>query len=73
MGQKQTPRARLASLLIGRPVLTVIEELRADGRSWPFIAAHIRDATDGEIDVTWQAVQQWARLARTDEALDNTA
>lgn len=59
--RRQTPRMRLASLLMGRNVLDLIEEYRANGATWQEIRQAIRDATNGEIDVTWQAVQSWAR------------
>lgn len=61
MTPRQTPRMRLTSLLIGRDVQDLIEEMRANGATWPAIRDAIRDATDGEIDLTRQAVQQWAR------------
>ncbi|MGZ4663738.1 MAG: hypothetical protein ACXV5Q_01460 [Frankiaceae bacterium] len=66
MGNRRTPRQRLASLLIGRDVNDVIAEMRANGDTWPVVAQHIKDATDGEIDVTWQAVQQWHGWAQQD-------
>ncbi len=58
---RQTPRMRLASLLIGRPVLDLIDEMRASEATWPQIRQEIADLTHGEISVTWQAVQSWAR------------
>lgn len=64
------PRQRLADVLLGRPVLDVIAEARAAGISWPQIRDLIRDSTDGEIDVTWQAIQQWHRTATRTEAGD---
>lgn len=57
------PRQRLADVLLGRPVLDYIAEYRADGKSWPQIRDLLRDATDGEIDVSWQALQQWVGRA----------
>lgn len=63
-----TPRQRLADLLLGRPVLDFITERRANGSTWPQIRDELRDATDGEIDVTWQAVQQWGSQAEVDVA-----
>jgi hypothetical protein len=59
---------RLASILIGRPVLELIEEMRADSASWPVIRQAICDQTSGEVDVTWQAVQAWAREPRDKES-----
>lgn len=60
-----SPRQRLADLLLGRPVIDLIAEQRIDGKTWPQIRDAIADATQGEIDVTWQAIQQWARNAQT--------
>lgn len=45
---------------MGRNVLDFIEEHRANGKSWPEIAQAVKDATNGEVDVTRQAIQQWA-------------
>lgn len=58
---------RLASLLLKQPVAEYIAERRAEQMSWPAIRDALRDATDGEIDVSWQAVQQWA--GRADESV----
>lgn len=57
------PRQRLATLILGRDVLAFIAELRDDGRTWPEVRDRLRDATGGEIDVTFQALQQWTRPA----------
>lgn len=61
VAERQNPRIRLASLLIGRDVLDVIDEMRTDERTWPEIRQAIADLTSGEVDVTWQAIQAWAR------------
>lgn len=68
MAPKTPPRQRLASVLLGRDVLTVISEMRTNQQSWPAIRDFLRDATDGEIDVSWQAVQAWASQAGSDAA-----
>ena len=60
-----TPQARIASLILGRDVITLINELRADGKPWDEIRQHICDATNGEIDVTRQAIQGWHVMAQT--------
>ena len=59
---------RLASLLIGRPVLDLIAEMRANDATWPEVRQAIADQTSGEVDVTWQAVQAWAREPRDKES-----
>lgn len=56
----KTPRQRIADLLLGRPVEDFIAERRANADSWTSIAIALRDATDGEIDVTGEAIRQWA-------------
>lgn len=53
------PRQRLADLLLGRPVLEFINERRADDVSYRRIATDLRDATDGEIDVSDVTVRAW--------------
>lgn len=62
---RETPRMRLASLLLQRPVLDFIQEHRSGGKTWQQVALALRDATDGEIAVSWQAVQQWANRCAT--------
>jgi hypothetical protein len=56
---KPSPRQRLADLLLRRPVAGFIAERRADGASFAAIAEALRDATDGEIDVSDEAIRQW--------------
>lgn len=53
------PRQRLADLLLGRPVLDFIAERRANDDPYRRIAADLRDATDGEIDVSDVTVRAW--------------
>ena len=53
------PRQRLASLLLGRPVLDFIAERRANDDPYRRIAAELRDATSGEIDVSDVTVRAW--------------
>lgn len=52
---------RLASLILQQPVLTWIEQQRAQGATWPAVRDALHTATNGEIAVTWQAIQGWAR------------
>lgn len=73
MASTTPPRQRLADVLLGRPVLDLIAEMRAAGHSWPAIRDHLRDATDGEIDVTWQALQQWHNRANASAAPGDAA
>lgn len=62
---KPSPRQRLADLLLQRPVAEFIAERRAGGDSYSNIATALKDATDGEIDVTDEAVRQWHLAAQT--------
>ncbi len=53
------PRQRLATLILGRDVLEFIADHRDAGKTWPEVRDLLQSATDGEIDVTYQALQQW--------------
>lgn len=55
----ETPTQRLASLLLGSDVRGFIAEKRGEGRAWRFIARDLYDATDGQIDVTYETLRQW--------------
>lgn len=58
-----TPTQRLATLLLERDVREFIEEKRAEGRAWRFIARDLYDATNGQVDVTYETVRSWAAVA----------
>lgn len=73
MAHRTPPRQRLADVLLGRPALDFIAEHRADGKSWPQVRDLLRDATDGEIDVSWQAIQQWVSRAESIEQTGDAA
>jgi hypothetical protein len=62
------PRQRLADILLGRPVLDFISERRADDVSYRRIAADLRDATSGEIDVSDVTVRAWHLAAQDSES-----
>ena len=55
----ETPTQRLASLLLGQDVRLFIAERRTDKRAWRFIARDLYDATDGQVDVTYETLRQW--------------
>lgn len=57
----QTPNQRLASHLLGQPVVDWIRERRPHV-SWRLIARELYEATSGEIDITPQTVITWAGL-----------
>lgn len=56
---KPSARQRLADLLLGQPVADFIAERRTAGARWHVIAADLRAATDGEIDISGEAIRQW--------------
>lgn len=56
---EQTPTQRLASLLLGTDVRDFIAQKRAEGRPWRFVARDLYDATDGQVDVTYETLRQW--------------
>lgn len=58
-----TPTALLAEALLGCPITEWITARRRAGRSWRFVARDLADATDGQIDVTVQTLQNWMREA----------
>lgn len=55
----ETPKQRLASVLLGQPVAPWIRA-RRPGKSWRLIGAELREATKGEIDVPIQTLINWA-------------
>ena len=55
-----TPTQRLAGMILGKPVKDYIAERRALGRSWRLVARDLYDATNGQIDITYQAAKNWA-------------
>lgn len=61
------PQIRYANLLLGRPVLDFITERRANDLSYRRIALDLRDATDGEIDVSDVTIRAWAMRAQATE------
>lgn len=58
------PRQRLASLILGRPVMEFIAEHRANGASYRKVALALRDATDGEVDVSDITIRSWCIAAK---------
>ena len=54
---------RLASHLLGRDVREFIAERRGSGprhRAWRLVARDLYEATDGQIDVTYETLRSWA-------------
>jgi hypothetical protein len=56
----ETPTQRLATLLLGQPVRDWIAEQRENGRSWRTIANDLKARTNGQVDVTHEAIRGWA-------------
>ncbi len=65
MAANESPRQRVASLVLGRSVTAVIAEAREQGRTWPQIADQIRMQTGGEVGVTGEAIRLWHLAAQT--------
>jgi hypothetical protein len=66
---KRPPQQRYADLLLERPVEDFIAERRANDLSYRRIAADLRDATSGEIDVSDVTIRAW-HLRAPDQAED---
>lgn len=64
----ETPKQRLASLLLGTSVAPWIRTRRDNGTAWRLIGAELRDATKGEIDVPIQTLINWAEREQPAEA-----
>lgn len=56
-----TPSQRLASHYLGQDVRAWINERRAEGVAWRWIARELAEATDGTVDVTHESVRSWAK------------
>lgn len=56
-----TPTRRLADKLIEGGVNRFIADRRTNGESWRTISLALRDATDGEIDITPETVRNWGQ------------
>lgn len=58
---EQTPTHRLADLLLAErgPLERFVRDRRAEGRSWRLITRDIYEATNNEIDLTYETLRQW--------------
>jgi hypothetical protein len=56
----ETATQRLATILLERDVRDFITERRTAGRAWRFIARDLYDATEGQVDVTYETLRQWS-------------
>lgn len=59
MALAPTPTARLAEHLLGRPLSEFVRDRRADGLAWRLISRDLYEATDHEIDVTYETLRTW--------------
>ena len=55
----ETATQRLATILIKQDVRQFIADKREAGRPWRYIARDLYDATDGQVDVTYETLRQW--------------
>lgn len=53
--------AKLASILLDRPVEDWIQEQREQGKSWHKIALALHNATGGQIELTGEAIRLWSK------------
>jgi hypothetical protein len=61
MAAAKTPTHRLADLLLGGAghLEQFVRVRRAEGRSWRLIARDIYEATDSQIDLTYETLRSW--------------
>ena len=54
-----TPRQRLATIILGEDVITWLRARRAKGRSWYQLADDLAEATNGDVSLSHEAVRSW--------------
>ena len=59
MSTTETPTQRLATIALGQPVTKWIAAQREYGSSWRKIAEDLKTATNGQIEITHEAVRGW--------------
>lgn len=59
--QNPTPTHRLADLLLGGPgaLEDFVRSRREAGMAWRLVAREVYEATDGEIDLTYETLRTW--------------
>lgn len=65
---KGTATQRLASHLLNQDIDDFIAQKRNAGVTWRFIARDLCDATDGQIDVTYETLRQWSSEMKAGDA-----
>jgi hypothetical protein len=68
-----TDKQRLASALLGRPVVPWVRERRNAGLTWRRIARELFDATDGKIDVVPLTLVNWTSGPAEDDEDESVA
>lgn len=58
---EQTPTHRLADILLGAdgPLEHFVRSRRRNRRSWRLVARDVYEATDHEIDLTYETLRSW--------------
>jgi hypothetical protein len=59
MPPTESPNQRLASILLGQPVQEWIAGQRTLGHTWRHISTALKDATNGQVIVTHEALRGW--------------
>ena len=57
----QTPNRRLADILLGDdgPLETFVRTRRQSGTAWRLIARDLYEATDRDVDLTYETLRSW--------------
>lgn len=60
---KQTPTYLLLEAKLGEPLAPLVERMRADERSFPYIARKLRERTNHEVTFSDERLRQWFTTA----------
>lgn len=50
---------RLADLILGEPLEDFVRTRRSEGRSWRLIERDLYDASDRQVDVSYETLRSW--------------
>lgn len=56
---KQTPSYLLLEAKLGEPLAPLVERMRADERTWDYIARKLRERTSHEVTFSTERLRQW--------------
>jgi hypothetical protein len=59
LGVKPTPTYLLLEAKLGEPLAPLVERMRADERSFPYIARKLRERTNHEVTFSTESLRQW--------------